>query len=43
MNELAFNLGENLINDINNKIESIQQSIKEKDQKQKLSKLQKLL
>ena len=33
MNELAFNLGENLINDINTKIEDIQKFMKEKEQK----------
>ena len=30
MNELSFNLGENLISDINNKIEIIQETIERK-------------
>ena len=34
MNELSFNLGENLINDINNKIEIIQDTIEEQKQKE---------
>ncbi|PPR24598.1 MAG: hypothetical protein CFH34_01747, partial [Alphaproteobacteria bacterium MarineAlpha9_Bin4] len=32
INQLAFNLGESLINDLNNKIEDIQDTIKEKEQ-----------
>ena len=32
MNELSFNLGENLISDINNKIEIIQDTIEEQKQ-----------
>ena len=34
MNELSFNLGENLISDINNKIEIIQDTIEEQKQKE---------
>ena len=37
MNELSFNLGENLINDINNKIDIIQDTINEKSKEIELA------